>query len=318
MTQENVPQPADSPAMKARTEFRLPNTPAFQGAAYWHRILRDETKIPTLLIGRMKVKAGAYIPDKQQILLSVHSEDPLSGLIHQFAHAVDFARGGRSHEESFYQSLREIVRRVYASAGAYRWQDECMRIQKWALRDGIIDKLPELPPAEKPASSWASVSDLRRERLCNTILPAQREESILSKPEYGEVLTWFQILNQEYGLEVRLAGSPTRVSQYDSGRNRIVIGARCKTPLKTLIHEFAHAVNHSRGGKHHGAAFYVCLREVAKRVLGSEDRYDWSHEYATLMKMAHRDGLLKEMPTGSRRSMRKEMNEQFRQLLARD
>lgn len=111
---------------------------------------------------------------------------------------------------------------------------------------------------------------------------------------FKEIQSWLAILNQEYALPCNLALKPSRGGAFQALTATITIGIKARNPLQVFIHEFAHALDCSRGGNRHGHSFYLCLREVAHRVLGSDRTYEWHHEYIKVWDWANCDGLTQE------------------------
>lgn len=127
----------------------------------------------------------------------------------------------------------------------------------------------------------------------------QNVKPVPETPEFQLVLKELRSLNHTYGLTVSLMMSPSSRSSYRGSSDQIVLGLpqnNRDSLLMSFVHEYAHALNQSRKGMNHDKSFYRSLCDVARFVLGSEDRYAWDAEYAKIQKLAHRDGLSKKAP----------------------
>lgn len=85
----------------------------------------------------------------------------------------------------------------------------------------------------------------------------------------------------------------TRTSRglYYPGRQKIIAGPKTWTGVETtLIHEFSHHLNSSRGGRKHDGNFWKTLVEVVIAWYGDPALYSWRSEYKTGQKLAQSRG----------------------------
>lgn len=121
---------------------------------------------------------------------------------------------------------------------------------------------------------------------------ARHPPKLMSFDEATEAIV---LLCREFDIEAPVISWSGRAKRgrYYSKHQRIALGPNCWRGVEySMLHEFAHHLQYTRGGKMHDEKFWTALRDVTTAWFGNPAKYHWHSEYKTGQKIAAGLGIL--------------------------